>query len=189
MSCEPGCITCEELRAAALGIVGAGGLEALSREALGEALAVEPEQVGRHYGTAHECLFEMYEQLSCDVLLDMVNAFRQADTWEAQVESVTRRLVTRFTAKPGEARIIFIESMRDPVLTRRRAINRGWIIDFMSNEFKRAHPDEEAPELQFEMLIGAGFQMIAGAVSEGAEVQTVDPQLSELTDCFTPAKA
>ena len=52
MSCEPGCLTCERLRDAALEIVGEEGIEALSQERLAEQVGVSACEVSEHYRTA-----------------------------------------------------------------------------------------------------------------------------------------
>jgi hypothetical protein len=192
MSCEPGCPTCQRLREAALELVGEGGIEALYDESLAGRAGLCEREVGAHYAEPGLCLYETYEEVTCSFLLDLADAFSQGSDFEQRLENGRSRLLGRIAAKPGEARLVFIESMRDPVLRQRRAINRRWIIEYLSSEHKKRHGDDGMTPLQFELMIGAGFQMIANALSEGAgaeELEELDARLAELGSWFVPTAA
>ena len=107
------------------------------------------------------------------MLLDLADAFGQGTDWDSRALSVRRRLLSRLATQPAEARLVFIEAMRDHALRERRALNRRWIIEYLSR--KHGGGDGDRLALQFEMMIGAGFQMIAGAVAGGEDVDVGPP--------------
>ena len=191
MSCEPGCAICEQLRSAALELIGDRGVEALSQERLGEVVGRAPAEVSEHYPTAAECLYDTYDRLACDVLRDMVDAFTEGDDWQSGFDLSRRRLLERMAANPAQARLCFVETTRgDRELRRRRDVTRRWIVEFLMREHERRHEDEPLPAIQLEMLIGAGFQMISSAVADGdaAELPDLEPKLAQVAGFFIPVR-
>jgi AcrR family transcriptional regulator len=187
MSCDPACSTCQQLRESTLDIVGEGGIEALSLEALGGRVGLSPEAVQSHYPTAAGCLYDTYDEVSANVVFGMADAFSQGATWEQGFDLARRRLLERMAANPGEARLCFVEVLRgDDELRRRRNVTRQWILDFVAKEHERRRELEGLGELQAEMLIGAGFQAIATAVAQGdaAQLPELEPTLVHLARVF-----
>jgi AcrR family transcriptional regulator len=187
MSCGAGCLVCERLRGAALEIVGEGGIEALSQERLADRLGMTAEQVCRHYATSSACIYDTYDELACDVLRDMVDAFAQGDDWQAGFDLSRHRLLERMAAHPAQARLCFVETTRgDRELRRRRDITRRWIVEFLQREHERRNHGEPMPVMQLEMLIGAGFQTISSAVADGdtADLSELEPKLAQVAGFF-----
>jgi hypothetical protein len=177
MSCEPGCSTCVRLRELALGIVGQGGIEALSLEVLAT-------------GAGLRVADDTYDELSCSVMRDLVGAFSEGSSWEASFDLARRRLLERMAAHPAEARLCFVETLRgDRELRRRRTLTRRWIVQFLEREHRRRHQGEGLSATQIELLIGAGFHAISDAVAEGdaGDVPALERKLAELADVFEPA--
>lgn len=189
MSCQPGCSTCEKLREAALATVGEGGTQALSERGLSERIELPPGAFTRHYRTVAECLYETYDEIVDEVLRDMVDAFAGGDGWQSSFELSRRRLLERMAARPAEARLCFVETVRgDRELRRRRDVTRRWIVEFLTREYARRRHEEELPPLQIELLIGAGFQTISSAVADGAgeDLTELDGKLAEIAGFFIP---
>ena len=187
MSCEPVCADCERLRGAALGLVGEGGIEAVSHQSLAARTGLPPLDVALHYPSASDCVYETYDEVSAGVLLDMAGAFGEGESWGSGFELSRQRLLVRMAARPAEARLCFVEPMRgDRRLRRRRGANRRWILEFLQSEYDRRRERERLPEIQFELLIGAGFQAISSTVADGhaAELPELESQLADLAGMF-----
>ena len=191
MSCEPGCLTCECLRNAALEIVGQGGMEALSQERLGSMVGMSASEVNEHYRTAADCLYDTYDWVVYDVLRDLQEAFAEGDDWQSGFELSRRRLLEGLSARPAQAWLCFVETTRgDRELRRRREMTRRSIVGFLTREYERRNWDEPLPSIQLEMLIGAGFQLISTAVAEGdvADLVELEAQLEQVQGCFIPSR-
>ena len=191
MPCKQSCSTCAELRAAALEIVGSGGIEALTIESLASAASLSPDQVRRHYPSAPVCLSETYEEVSRSVLDDFKAAFKAERGWREALTAGARTLLERMAAHPAEARLCFQEILRaDHELLRRRDAARKRMIDLFVRELRRRHGDGPVLRTQLELLIGAGFQAIAVAVAEDRVAQLPDllPELTSRAYVFEPSE-
>jgi AcrR family transcriptional regulator len=189
---KPGCPTCARLRAAALSIVGADGIGAVSLERLSREAAVSPEELREHYPTAASCLCETYEEVSRSVLEDFAEAFRAVPSWRGALRLAGRRLLRRMAARPAEARLCFVEVLRgDHELLCRRVAARRRMVELFARELRRRRGEDEQDvhEMQLELLIGAGFQAIAAAVAAGRveELPELEPELTERAYVFEPA--
>lgn len=191
MSCMPGCATCEGLRHAALKIVGEGGIEALDHHSLAAGTRIPTAEVARHYPDISQCLYETYDSVVSDILLGLMELVREGSDWQAGFERARWAMLERLAANPAEARLCFVETLRgDRELRRRREVTRRRVVDFLTQEHKRRQPEEGLPDMQFEMLIGAGFQAISSAVSsEEIDLTELEAQLAEVQDCFFPQRA
>jgi hypothetical protein len=190
MSCKPGCLVCERLRALALEIVGEGCIEALSRTSLADRAKCSCVEVSQHYATVGDCLYETYDELSFSVLLDMAAAFSERSSWEDAYDVAQRRLLTRMAANPAEARLYFVEALRgDRRLRRRREITHRWMVDLLVREHERRREPEGLSEFQIELLLGAAFHAVSTAVAEGRarELPSLEPTLLEVAEVFKPA--
>jgi AcrR family transcriptional regulator len=192
MGCEPGCPGCERLRSAALELVGKGGIENLSLESLAARTGGRPAEVAAHYATARECIYETYDEIACDHLREMVDAFEEGSDWQEGFEIARRRIVERLAVNPAEARLCFLETLRgDRELRRRRAAKRRSIVDFLTREYARSENGNGMRPIQIELLIGAGFQAISSAVAQdgGLELSELDSRLTSMENCFLPVHA
>lgn len=192
MACGPGCPGCESLRAAALELVGKGGIEALSIESLAERTGGQPAEVAAHYATSSECLYATYDEVVCDLLRETVDAFREGSDWQEGFGIVRKRMLERLAANPAEARLCFVETLRgDRELRRRRDVNRRWIVGFLTREHACSANGNGMHPIQIELLIGAGFQAISTALAEDrdAELTELEPRLADLESCFVPVHA
>jgi AcrR family transcriptional regulator len=192
MGCEPGCPVCERLRAAALELVGEGGIENLSLEGLAARTGREPAEVTAHYATSSECVYETYDEVACDLRREMVDAFGEASDWQEGFEISRKRMLERLAVNPSEARLCFVETLRgDRELRRRRELNRRSLIEFLTQEYARAANGDGMRPIQIELLIGAGFQVISTAVAQdgGLDLAELDSRLTDLESCFLPVHA
>jgi AcrR family transcriptional regulator len=192
MACTAACPECERLRAAALGLIGEKGIEGLSQEALAERSGVSPVQAAQHYATAADCLYETYDEVSRDLLREMVETFRESSDWQTGFELSRRRLLERLAANPAQARLCFVETLRgDRELRRRRDVRRRWIVEFIAKEYARSASGDGVPPIQIELLIGAECQAISTVVADGgaSELPELEPRLDELEHCFVPVPA
>ncbi len=190
MSCTPACSTCEQLREAALELIGEGGVAGLSLDALADRVGLARSTVEEHYPTAANCLYETYDEVSARVALDMAGAFAQGTSWETGFGLARQRLLTRLVAHPAEARLCFVEVVRgDRQLRLREDTTRQWIVDFLSREYEQRRATEDLPELQIELLIAAGFHAISNAVSAGGAdgAAALRQQLADLAQAMGPA--
>jgi AcrR family transcriptional regulator len=167
MPCRPACATCEHLRAAALAIVGADGIEALTLERLAAEANLPSEKVRVHYPTASDCLYDTYEEVARSIYDDFAAAFTAEPGWRDALRVATKTLVRRMAARPNEARLCFAEILQgDYELLRRREASRQRLLRLFARELRRRCDYPEPVTMQLELLIGGGFQAIAGAVAE-----------------------
>jgi AcrR family transcriptional regulator len=188
MSCEPGCSVCERLRAAALELVGNGGIEGITLQTLSKRAGCSLDEVRDHYAVVEDCLWATYDQVSFELFLELANGFSEAASWEGAVAGALRRLLARLAARPAEARLCFIEALRgDRRLRARWAETRQWVVELFAGEHRRRRPQGES-ELQVELLVGAAIQAIASATGEGraGDLRELEPKLVRLPEVFTP---
>lgn len=189
MACEPACERCAALRAATLKIVGADGAEGLSAARLAAAGGLTEAELSEHYATAADCLYETYEWVCVEVLLDLADAFAKAEDWQSGFELGRRRLLERMAERPDEARICFIEPLRgNRELQRRRILTRSWMVDFLAAEYSKLSGGEQLSVTQLEMLVGSASDSIANTVAAGQAdmLPTLEGHLADVQDCFMP---
>jgi AcrR family transcriptional regulator len=192
MGCERGCPGCERLRAAALELIGEGGIENLSLESLAARTGGEPAEVAAHYATSRECIYETYDEVAGDLRREMMEAFEDRSDWQEGFEAGRRRMLERLAANPAEARLCFVEPLRgDRGLRRRRDASRRSMVDFLTREYARSGDGTGMRPIQIELLIGAGFQAISRAVAQdgGVDPGELDSSLTALESCFLPVHA
>jgi AcrR family transcriptional regulator len=171
------------MRRAALDIVGEAGLEGLSLHAIAGRAGLTPADASRHYADAETCIYETYDDVSASIALEMAGAFGQGTSWETGFALGRQRLLRRMARRPAEARLCFVEVLRgDRELRLRREQTRRWIVDFLTEQYEHRRARERLPEIQIEMLIGAGFQTISSAVSTAEDAATLERRLSELAE-------
>jgi AcrR family transcriptional regulator len=191
MSCQPGCSDCKQLRAAALELVHAEGVEGVTLDALSERTGRSLEEVRSHYATAESCLWATYDEVAFALFLALVGGFAQPGNWETAVGRALRWLLARLAAHPAEARLCFVEAVRgDRRLRRHCAETRTWVVELFAAEHRRRRHHDEF-ELQIELLVGAAAQAIAGAVADEPtrDLRELEPTLAGLTEVFTPVAA
>jgi hypothetical protein len=153
--CKPACSICAQLRAAVLEIVGADGIEALTRERVSTVAGVAPDQFGAHYATVASCLHDTYEEVSRSVLDDFRTAFSIEPGWRQGLTLGGRMLLERMATRPAEARLCFVEVLRgDHELLRRRVAARRRMVELFASEL-RGHvgdDDEAVPDVQLELV-------------------------------------
>jgi hypothetical protein len=169
------------------------GIDGLTLERLSERAGVTGDEARSHYPTASSCLYDTYEEVSRSVLEDFRNAFRAEPRWRPALALGGRTLLERMAAHPDEARLCFVEVFRaDHELLRRRLAARRRLVQLFGSELARRLDGEEGvSELQLELLVGAGFQAIAAAVSEGriADLPALEPELVSRATVFEPLPA
>ena len=189
MACNPDCATCTRLRRAALALVGDGGLEALTLEALAGSAAIDAVELRRHYATEAECLYDTYEEVARDVRDEIAAVFAEVPSWPEALTLVGKRLLAWMAGRPAEARLCFIEILRgDREMLRLRDAERQRTIDLFVREHRRRRHREDLPELQLELLVSAGFRAIGAAVAEGrvAALPELEPELASVAEVFEP---
>jgi hypothetical protein len=187
VACVPGCRVCEQLRGAALGLVGEAGLEGATLEAIAARAGLGEDEAARHYPDAATCVYETYDEVSASVALEMADGFAQGTSWETGFALGRQRMMQRLARRPDEARLCFVEVLRDRQLRLREAVTRRWIVDFLTEQYERRREAERLPEIQIELLIGAGFQAISHAVSSAEDTATLERHMAELAELFGPA--
>lgn len=191
MSCQPSCATCQQLRAAALEVVGNGGIGALCSESLAAQASLPPEEVAAHYPVLASCLHEGYEEEASDLVRTVVEGYEDGADWQSGFERSRADLVEWVSTHPAGARLFFVEAVRgDRELRRRRDRTRRKIVEFFAGEYARSANGNAVPLLQIELLIGAGFQLISGAIGHGEaaqhEMPALEQRLAELDGFFIP---
>jgi hypothetical protein len=183
-------VACLQLRSAVLAIVTADGIEALTSGRLAAEAGVSVEEAGEHYATASDALYDTYEELAQAVLEDFRSAFGVEQSWRPALQLGGRILLERMAARPAEARFLFIEAPRgDHELQRRRIVARRRLVQLFAAELHgRTDGEDVVPQLQLELLIGAGFQAIAAAVESGdcTELPELEPELVSRAHVFEP---
>lgn len=192
MACEPGCPGCERLRAAALELVGEGGIENLSLESLATRAGTQPADVAAHYATSTECVYETYDEVASDLRREMIDAFDDGSDWQERFELSRKRILERLALHPAQARLCFVETLRgDRGLRRRRDVNRRSMVDFLTREYARDAGGDGMRPIQIELLVGASFQAISAALAQDGNVDLaeLDATLADLESCFVPVHA
>lgn len=190
--CKKGCSQCAALRAAALAIVGADCVEAVTIERLAEQSGLTVDEVGRHYPDASSCLYDTYERVARSIYEDFEGAFAAEHGWRRALARAGRLLLERMAANPAEARLCFVEILRsDHELLRRRAVARTRLVDLFVSELGRRRDHPEQFRMQLELLIGAGFQAIAAAIETGdiTALPKIEPELESRALVFEPVSA
>jgi AcrR family transcriptional regulator len=192
MSCGKACPVCTSLRAAALQLVNNSGVPEFSVAGLCERSGLTPEAVRAHYPTAAECLYDAFEEISGDMLIEVADAFARSSSWPDALDRAGRRVLARMADHPAEARLCFVEVLGgDRELLRRRDGARRRMVELFVAEHHRRSSSEQLPDMQLELLIGASFQLIAAQVADGRvrQLPQLGSELAELADVFEPAAA
>jgi hypothetical protein len=176
-----------------LEIVSDDGIDALTTERVSQKGGVAADEFGAHYATVASCLCDTYDKVSRSVYEDFAEAFRAEPSWRRALTLGGRRLLERMAARPAEARLCFVEVLRgDHELLCRRVAARRRLVELFARELgRRLDEEDDVPEMQLELLIGAGFQAIAQAVSDGqgANLRALEPELILRAHVFEPVPA
>jgi len=192
VACSPACGTCAHLRARALEIVGADGIDVLTLERLAAEGDLAVEVVVEHYPAADVCLYDTYEEVASSIRQDFVRAFAAEPGWRNALRLASDTLLRRMAANPAEARLCFAEIFRGGhELLRRRETSRRRLVELFVVELGKRRDRPELLRTQLELLIGAGFQAIAAAVAEDrvAMLETLAPELETRAFVFDPVAA
>jgi AcrR family transcriptional regulator len=193
MYLDAACPTCASLRAATLRLVGEDGLAGLSLSSLSESSGLSPADVCGHYPSDAACLYDAYDELARALLLDFADAFERSDTWNEGLMRGQKRLLRRMAERPSEARLWFVEVLKgDRELLRRRDSGCRQMLELLIAQHRRWNPDDDdAPEMQLELLIGASFQLISARVADRriSELPALGPALDALANAFEPVAA
>jgi AcrR family transcriptional regulator len=183
---------CAQLRAGALAVVNSHGIDGVTFERLCVRTGVWPTEIGRHYETAEACLYDAYEEVARSIYEDFAAAFKAEKRWRQALRLGSHTLLQRLNARPTEAKLCFVEILHGGhELLRRRDANRRRLVDLFVSELGRRRERPEQSRIQLELLIGAGFQAIAQAVTEGrlAELSLLEPELESRAFVFEPDAA
>jgi AcrR family transcriptional regulator len=192
MACEKACGTCASIRSATLQLVGDRGLSGVSLDVLVERTKLTPAQVRAHYPTVQACVSDTYEIVSMDLLSIMADSFARSRSWSDALTSGVGRVLRRLARRPAEARLCFVEVLRgDRELLWRRENMRRLTIELMTAEHNSRSDAEELSPMQYEMLLGASFQLISSRVEDGRidALPELGPELAELAGIFEPIAA
>jgi hypothetical protein len=190
--CSSACPTCARLRATALTIVGADGIDGLTYARLAEDAQLSGESARDHYPTASACLCDTYEEVSRSIYEDFKSAFAVQPGWRDALRLATRTLVHRITKHPDEARLCFAEILQgDHELLRRREASRQRMVGLFERELRRRCDWPEPVRMQVELLLGGGFHAIASAVTEDrlTESESLNAELESRMSVFEPLAA
>jgi AcrR family transcriptional regulator len=189
MPCQPACPTCAELRASALQLIGAGGIDALTLQTLSARSGLALEVLSRHYPSAAACLSDTYEETAASIRDEFAAALSRGSSWGDGLRLAGRGLIERLARRPNEARLCFVEVLRaQRELLRARDHARRRMVAMFLQEHRRRRSSEHLPEMQFELLVGAAFQAIAAAVAEGrmCDLSELEHELAQLDGVFEP---
>jgi hypothetical protein len=190
--CKEDCAVCAALRAAALRLAGAEGIEALTIERLWLEAGLSNGPTLPHYVSARSCLYDTYDYVSSSVYKDFAAAFAAEPDWSAALRLATETLLGRMAARPDEARFCFVEVLRgDHELLRRRDTNRRRLLSLFTREHALRRGHAAASEMQLEMLIGSSFQTIAACVAGGdfSALSALGPELESRASVFAAVAA
>lgn len=190
MSCKPLCPVCPKLRSAAVAVVGDGGIEALSEEALDRAAGLPDGEAVQHYARPATCLHEAYLEVCDRAAAEFSSAFTAERSWASAFDLGRSRVLAYMAAHPAEARLCFVEALRgDRELRRLREARRRGLIGFLFEERARRGGAEDGSRLPIELLLGATFHEISTAVAAGAtaDLPALEPRLRQLAALFEPA--
>jgi AcrR family transcriptional regulator len=175
-----------------LTIVGTDGIDAVTTRRLAEDAQLAPETVETHYPAPSDCLYDTYDEVARSIYQDFRAAFASEPGWRNALRLASRTLLRRLVDRPAEARLCFAEILHgDYELLRRRELNRRRLVGLFVGELRRRCDYPEPYGMQIELLIGASFQAIAGAVAEGrlADYQRLAAELESRAVVFEPVAA
>jgi AcrR family transcriptional regulator len=167
-------------------------LSGVSLDALVEHTKLTPAQVRSHYPTVQACVSDTYERVSMDLLGIMADSFSRSRSWSDAVTSGVGNVLKRLARRPAEARLCFVEVLRgDRDLLWRRENMRQLTVELLTAEHNNRSDSERLPTIQYEMLVGASFQLISSRVEDGQVDALLDlgPELAELAGIFEPIAA
>lgn len=125
------------------------------------------EDLREHYGTAPGCLYATYDEVAAAIYVDFSIALASEPRWSDALRAGALALLARLRARPAEARLCFAEIFQgDYELLRRREASRRRLVNLFVRELGRRRDHPEAVAVQLELLIGSGFQAIAGALRD-----------------------
>lgn len=183
------CPTCARLRAAALDILAADGLAAVSLTRLAERAELGEEEARAHYSDAALCLYATYEEVSDSIYEDWADIFAAVPGWRRALAAGARRLLERLASNPGEGRLCFVEILRsDHEMLRRRDASRRRLVELFVRELGRRRDQPEQFRVQLELLIGATFQAIGSVIAAGdvTSLPALAPELEQRAFVFEP---
>lgn len=151
---------------------------------------VEETALVEHYGGVAGCLHATYDEVAVGIYEAFADAMASQPGWYDALRAGSLALLRRLSDEPAEARLCFGEIPQgDHELLRRRASSRRRLLALFVRELGRRREDPELYAVQLELLIGASFQAIAAAVSEGRleQLEHLAPELESRAFVFEPA--
>ncbi len=192
MACEVACPSCASLRAALLQLVSVCGVSELSLPRICALAGVSEDAFREHYPTVADCVRDTYDEIVDELFDEFVGAFGETSSWADGVMLGMERLLGRMSERPGEAQLVFVEVLfGDRSLLRRRQVARRRMVWLLSSEHRRHDRSEPPRDIQHELLLGAGFRLIAANVAAGqiGELPDLTADIAELIGVFEPIAA
>jgi hypothetical protein len=172
-SCSLDCVTCGRLRAAAApAALMAGGAD-VTMAHLAAAAGVPPSMAAGHCPEgAATVVADAYRRASGELFGEYAASFRLADSWPEKLGAALERLLRRLAAEPAVAHLCFVApNGGDERLREIREAFRGRYVELLSSEQGLYSDDDDEedqlPELQLELMVGAVFRTIGALVAEG----------------------
>jgi hypothetical protein len=172
--------------------VGEDGIQGLNDERISAVAGRTLGDGGQHYPDTRACLYATYEEVAQSIYEDFERCFAIEEGWRRALMLAGRTLLARLAARPAEARLCFVQILKgDHELLRRREASRRRLVELFVRELGRRRDEPEQFRMQLELLIGAGFQMIARAVTTGEvhELPELEPELQYRAFVFEPVAA
>lgn len=153
---------------------------------------VDLATLSQHYGDASGALCATYDEVAAAIYEEIADALASERGWYDALRAGGLALLRHLNTHPAEARLCFAEIHKgDHQLLRRRASSRRRLVSLFVRELGRRREEPELYAVQLELLIGASFQAIATAVSEGSveQLEQLAPELESRAFVFEPVGA
>jgi AcrR family transcriptional regulator len=178
------CATCRSLRVAAVTLAVRRGIQDLTSDAIAARAGIPAELASRHYPTLDHVLTAAYEEGTTH-FRDVADRAQDRDgTWQERLHAAAAATVEALHAQPELARFCVIEVWRCnlPMLRASRIAARRLYVEMMSAQ-RRAGGDEDLPEVQMELLVGAGHHLTGEEIERG-DPDSLQQRLDGLIEVF-----
>jgi AcrR family transcriptional regulator len=173
------CAVCVRIGEALTTLLAQRRLKQVNLAEVAEEAEISQEQLSRHVHTREDALLCAYAAGAERILDCAGGAFEGAPTWHAGVRHMVEEILRDLRRRPGLDRVYYEEAPKsaDFRMWEERDRVRRCFVELMLSH----HEPDDLPELRFEMLAGALFNVIREQVLVGAHRD--DPEAAAAGIC------
>lgn len=160
------------------------GIQDVTSEAIAARAGIPAELACQHYPTLDHVLTAAYEEGATHFREVADRAQDRDGTWQERLHAAAAATVEALHAQPELARFCVVDVWRCnlPMLRASRIAARRRYVEMMSAQ-RRAGGDEDLPEVQMELLVGAGHHLTGEEIEQG-DADSLQERLDGLIEVF-----